>query len=96
MTIQEKRAKIKEYCGDRACIDCKLANVTDGKGCFLLVDHATVERNYEILFGDDEPAPEQHFITVEPADTENDTDTTVRVRSSRKIDRILICFKEEN
>lgn len=94
MTIEEKRARIIEHCNNTTCAECKLADVTCGVGGFV-VGHDTVEKNYKILFGDDEPVPDQHFITAEPVEMEDDADTIIKIKSSRPIDSVTIYFKED-
>jgi hypothetical protein len=93
MTTEEKKAKIIEHCAVTPCTACKL-KCKDYCWIAYITD-AQIEENYEILFGNDEPAPEQHFITAEPVEMEDDVDTVIKIKSSRPIDSVTIYFKED-
>ena len=65
MTIEEKREKIRAYCIETWCDpNCPLyASVRDkGKRCWSYVkggDHADIDKNYAILFGEDNSSRER-------------------------------------
>lgn len=53
MTIEEKRAKIREYCNLKrpSCIGCPLKGYPE-RSCYLSADDKTINRNYNVLFGE--------------------------------------------
>ena len=59
MTVNEKSAKIKEYCDKHSCDECVLSDVvrtsTSGlRSCYSIVnsdDKRIIEENYDIIFG---------------------------------------------
>lgn len=58
MTLEEKRQKIREYCErDMRCDDCPLSDIPGIRSYkeYCYIEGADIDRNYRVLFGDDNP-----------------------------------------
>lgn len=58
MTIEEKKAKLREHCAGRRCRDCKLYDLVKDSSETCWLSGSDIERNYAFLFGEgSEPDP---------------------------------------
>ena len=59
MTVEEKRNMLKSYCRERDCDDCSVVErCHTSNGCFNShVSDEEVNKNYEIVFGNEENDP---------------------------------------
>lgn len=97
MTVEEKRGKVYEYCGKTKCKHC----VLKGKGwqhedigrdkCLLIAvaNESELDLALSILGG----TTATYHSEVEH--TAEDAETVIKIKSSRKIDRLIIEFAEE-
>ena len=92
MTVEEKRNAMANECRRYyECEGCPLYKHTKGTACYSkkLVTDKEVERNYKIMFGNDEEPTAQLETIVD------DADTIIKIKSNQKIDNITIYFKED-
>lgn len=62
MTIEEKRAAIKNHCNERSCCNCKLYDFVNMGACWMEATGEEIERNYAFLF---EKTPEETASAVD-------------------------------
>jgi hypothetical protein len=53
MTIDEKRAKVKEYCNSKPVGHCKYCPLENMTNCYTDVTDEEIEVNYRLIFGED-------------------------------------------
>lgn len=108
MTLKEKREKVKNYCVCTACSICELNNKkwehTCGgdSDCYTCLNISTatekeLDRALELIAGETCVEPEP-CIEPEPCVLEQvaeDADTVIKIKSNRKINRLIIEFAEE-
>jgi len=92
VTVDEKRKEVSDYCVCSACELCVLANKAwehNNNGCLLISDatEAELDRALCLING----APELDVLER----LLEDTDTVIKIKSNRKINRLIIEFAEE-
>ena len=92
MTVEEKKEKVVNYCVHAHCEECVLNNkewLHDQSGCLSISEatEAEVDRALWLING----APELDVLEQ----LLEDADTVIKIKSNRKINRLIIEFSEE-